>query len=66
MRRMLVAVVALLVAGCEIPTTYTVRGPTCPWPPPQLTDTLGIPLGCPWREGDSIVQPFPVPLERAP
>lgn len=58
----------LLVTGCQIPTDYTVRGPDCPWPPPQLSDTLvlGIPLGCPWRDGDSVVQPFPSPLERRP
>jgi hypothetical protein len=52
----------LLLAGCKIPTEYTVRSPECPWPPPRASDTTvtSVPLGCPWRdEAGEIVPGWP-------
>lgn len=59
---------ALLVLGCEIPTTYRVETPLCPWPPLPLSDTASalVPLGCPFRADDSTVVVWPFPLERVP
>jgi hypothetical protein len=41
----------LALAGCDIPTEYTVRSPECPWPPPMVSDSSvsSVPLGCPYR-----------------
>ena len=48
-----------LLLGCGIPTDFRVATPTCPFPPPLVTDTLGLPLGCPYRLDDSTVVVVP-------
>jgi hypothetical protein len=50
------------IAGCDIPTEYTVRSPECPWPPPAVTDSevTSLPLGCPWLdENGEVVNGWP-------
>lgn len=58
MRRLLwCAPVALL--GCGIPTDFSVHTPTCPLPVPMVTDTLDLPLGCPYMLPDSTIVVLP-------
>jgi hypothetical protein len=46
------------IAGCDVPTEYTVHSPECPWPPPRVSDSVGVlPLGCPWRTDEGVVVP---------
>lgn len=45
---------AALIA-CDIPTDYTVRTPECPFPVPMVSDTLTLPLGCPYMLPDSTI-----------
>ena len=53
------ACLALLVSGCGIPTDFTLHTPVCPLPVPMVTDTIGLPLGCPFMMPDSTIVVLP-------
>ncbi len=56
MRRLLLPCALL---GCGIPTDFSVHTPTCPLPVPMVTDTLDLPLGCPYMLPDSTIVVLP-------
>ena len=49
---MLVALLALLLLAC-VPSNLA--GPVCVLPPPMVTDSTTVPLGCPYMLPDSTV-----------
>lgn len=53
----IIASAVILLAGCDLPTEYTVNSPECPWPPPSVLDaSIGsMPLGCPWTDANGNV-----------
>lgn len=54
MRPLLLAALAATIA-CTIPTEYRVETPLCPFPVPMISDTLILPLGCPYMLPDSTI-----------